>query len=141
MEDDNRFIKIKALSESNASGFSKTIPISKKAVFEDIPTKQCAYLEIGFPGIEPVRVDLDKSDLIIGRGPQCGIQLNLHDTSRTHARITYDDEDYCIEDLESTNGTFVNGVRIERCVLRNNDQIQISDARILFIEERLRERR
>ena len=139
--EDNRFIKIKTLSEENVSGFSKTTPISKKAVFEDIPTRQCAYLEISCPGTKPVRVELDKSDVVIGRGPQCRIQLNLHDTSRTHARITYDDEEYCIEDLESTNGTFVNGVRVERCVLRNSDQVRIGDARILFIEERLREQK
>ena len=137
--DDNSLVKVNPLCCGSDSSFSKTTPVLKKAIFEDIPTSQRACLEITCPGNKPLRVELDKGDVLIGRGPQCRIQLNLHDASREHARITCEEEEYRIQDLESTNGTFVNGVRVVRCVLRNNDQVQISDARILFIEERLRE--
>ena len=41
-----------------------------------------------------------------------------------------------IEDLESTNGLFVNGVKVVRCALRNNDQIELGGVRLLFNEEK-----
>jgi len=120
--------------------FSKTIPISRKAVLEDITVSQYAYLEIGHPGLKTTRVELAEEDTFIGRGSLCRVQLQFENTSRLHARITFRDEEYYIEDLESTNGTLVNGVQVQKCVLRTNDQIQIGDAKILFMEGKLRKK-
>jgi len=120
--------------------FSKTTPISRKAVLEDIAVSRYAYLEIGHPGLKMTRVELAEEDTLIGRGSQCRIQLQFDNTSRLHARITFRDEEYYIEDLESTNGTFINGVQVQKCVLRNNDQIQIGDAKILFMEDKIRKK-
>ena len=36
------------------------------------------------------------------------------------------------------NGTYVNGIRVLKCILRNNDQIDIGEAKIVFIEEKTR---
>lgn len=120
--------------------FSKTTPISRKAVLEDIAYNRYAYLEIRHPDLETTRVELEEKDTLIGRVSQCRVQLQFDDTSRLHARITFRDEDYQIEDLESTNGTFVNGVQVQKCVLRSNDQIQIGDAKILFMEGKIRKK-
>lgn len=63
------------------------------------------------PGaIFPLRAD----DLSIGRDPEAAISLPDHNLSRQHARIMRRDCVYTIEDLGSTNGTFVDGSRVKR---------------------------
>jgi len=54
--------------------------------------------------------------------------------SRKHALISFHNEEYYIKDLDSKNGTFLNGVRIAKCVLRNKDQIDIAGVKIIFNE-------
>lgn len=49
---------------------------------------------------------------VVGRSIECTVRLESTDVSRRHARIVVHDDDATIEDLGSTNGTFVNGVRI-----------------------------
>jgi len=51
---------------------------------------------------------------VVGRGHDATVVLMNRMVSRLHARITVDGEDVWIEDLDSTNGTFVNGNRITR---------------------------
>jgi len=67
----------------------------------------------------PVRVT--GAEFIIGR--QSGVDLQLRDTSvsRQHARILCRDEEYILEDLQSSHGTFVDNVPVVRCVLRDGD--------------------
>jgi FHA domain len=137
MKEDQSTIKTKPLP-GQGSEFSKTTPISRKAVLEDIAFSRYAYLDISHPGVKTTRVELEEEDTFIGRGSLCRVQLQFDDTSRLHARITFRDEEYQIEDLESTNGTFINGVQVQKCVLRTNDQIQIGDAKILFMEGKIR---
>lgn len=118
--------------------YNGTVPSFRNAFLESISTRWCAYLEIRCPGIKSVKVEMDRDETILGRGSECRVQLKLPGVSRLHALITYRDEEYTVEDLGSTNGTYVNGIRVQRCVLRNNDQIQIDDANMLFIEEKIR---
>ncbi len=55
---------------------------------------------------------LDAHSLIIGRDPMSDITINDPEISRQHARLTQTEEGFQIEDLGSTNGTFVNGQRL-----------------------------
>jgi hypothetical protein len=62
----------------------------------------------------------------VGRGAGCQVHLDDTFTSQLHARIFRRDGRLSIEDLASTNGTFVNGARITDTVaLRAGDQVQI----------------
>jgi pSer/pThr/pTyr-binding forkhead associated (FHA) protein len=45
----------------------------------------------------------------IGRDSQCEIRLLDHTISRRHARMIFQNEEFILEDLDSTNGTYVNG--------------------------------
>jgi hypothetical protein len=137
-KEEKTLLKINSLAD-RVSDLSETSPFLTKAVFEDISLHRDAYLEIHFPGLKPIKVELDEQQTVLGRGPGCRIQLQLSNVSRLHARVSRLDEEYLLEDLESTNGTFVNGVRIHKCVLRNNDQIQMGDTKILYVEEKTRQ--
>ena len=119
---------------------SITTEIDRRSLINRIPAKQHGFLEIIQFGHKPRHIELDEKELIMGRSPECDIQLRLDNVSRKHARIVYLNEEYQIEDLESTNGVYVNGIRVARCLLRNHDQIEIGDFKILFNEEIIRER-
>lgn len=74
-------------------------------------------------------IPLNKPELVIGRESGCDIVINIAEVSRRHARLRSEAGGYIVEDLGSTNGTFVNGQRISGPVaLRPGDRIQLGDA-------------
>lgn len=75
-----------------------------------------------------------KDTVSIGRADSCTIVLKDAKTSRQHAQIQQHGEEFIIVDLSSSNGTFVNGQRIDEHVLQNNDEVQIGDYILQFQE-------
>ena len=73
----------------------------------------------------PEQVAIEKREVVIGR--QQGLGLSLPDdwVSHRHARILRVGDEFVLEDLRSSNGTYVDGVPIISCVLRSGDWIQI----------------
>ena len=72
---------------------------------------------------------LEDEEIIIGRGEENGIVLNIAEVSRTHAVLTKAEEGYTIKDLGSTNGTFVDKKRIGgKYLLKPGDTIMLGDA-------------
>ena len=68
----------------------------------------------------------------IGRSPQCQVRLTEDGISRQHAMLELTAEgNVQIVDLDSRNGTFVNGEAVSRVTLRDGDKIQIGGATIL----------
>jgi len=127
-------------SSSSTRQLSSTMEIPVEAVFEGIATESVAYLDINCPGQDLKRIPLTKNDTVIGREDECHIRLPFANVSRKHAHITRRDEEHIIEDLDSTNGTYVNGIRISRCILRNDDRIRIGDAKIAFVRQKIQEK-
>lgn len=74
---------------------------------------------------------LDKNELIAGRSPDCHIWIEDNAISRKHFRILIQDGKCVIEDLNSTNGTFVNNRRVQAQALGAGDKIQISTTTII----------
>jgi hypothetical protein len=71
--------------------------------------------------------DLDKSRITIGRGAGNDVRFDPKvdlDASKNHAEITFEDGKYWLTDLNSTNGTYVNGKRINRTLLKSGDQVE-----------------
>lgn len=69
----------------------------------------------------------------LGRGEHNHIIIDDTYTSYEHARIVYQQEKFFLEDLQSTNGTFLNGVRIiERIDLQDGDQVKIGETIFVF---------
>ena len=67
-------------------------------------------------------------ELIVGRHHGCDVVLDDLSVSRKHARLVFRDGSWVVQDLESTNGTIVNGVRVGRCALRPGDHLALGDA-------------
>jgi len=63
--------------------------------------------------------------ITIGRGIENVIRIDNPAVSKYHARILKDQDQYVIEDLDSTNGTYLKEKRINRLVLRDQDEITI----------------
>ena len=71
--------------------------------------------------------------LTIGRDPGNDIPLDDDKASREHASVRQAEGQYTLSDLHSSNGTFVNGVRItEPAVLRDNDEIRVGNHTLTF---------
>ena len=70
-------------------------------------------------------METDKNEITIGRDPENDIQIDSLAVSRVHARIVTGPNYYLIEDLNSTNSTFVNGKKINKKYLMENDEINI----------------
>ncbi len=84
-------------------------------------------------GAEVVVLALDWTgeitELFIGRHYSCDIVLANRLVSRRHARLFYRDGGWIIQDLESTNGTRVNGARVGRCKLHPGDEVCLATDR------------
>lgn len=80
------------------------------------------------------KYDLDDGKTIIGRSSKSDIQIDHDSVSRQHVRVTVDDGRVEIEDLGSTNGTFLNDEALEgRVALRTNDLIKVGRTVFKFI--------
>jgi gas vesicle protein len=75
---------------------------------------------------------IGKDGLIIGRN-EGNLILNENIVSRKHAFIYNQDDTYFIEDLKSTNGTYINNYRITKSVLKPGDLIKIGNTKLQFI--------
>jgi len=61
---------------------------------------------------------------IVGRAKDCDIALGIAHLSRKHARLEITAHGLQVEDLNSANGTFVNGLRIEKAIVRPGDTVR-----------------
>jgi hypothetical protein len=68
----------------------------------------------------------------IGRTPENQIRLNKPVVSRRHAQVTLSEGGYVLRDLNSENGTYVNGERIQERLLAHGDRVQIGTVRFVF---------
>lgn len=68
---------------------------------------------------------------IIGRSGSCDIRVDSNSVSRNHAVLTrYDDGSWTITDVDSQNGTWVNGEKVTICPLTSGDVIQVGQAKL-----------
>ena len=75
--------------------------------------------------------------LTFGRGEQADCRIHDERMSRQHFAIAPNDKGYVIQDLNSTNGTFVNNNRIAgETLLRPNDRIKVGQTILTFLPEK-----
>jgi diguanylate cyclase (GGDEF)-like protein len=76
---------------------------------------------------------LENPEITIGRGADNAIVLDMDNVSRMHARVVQKSDGIFLEDLNSTNGTYVNDVEVKFERLRNGDLIKIGGAILKFL--------
>lgn len=101
-----------------------------------------ASLALVVDGVVVQRFDIGDRELRIGRHPDSDIHIEDGAVSGRHARVSARPSRYLsgqteihIEDLGSTNGTFVNGVRVDRQQLSHDDEVRIAWNSFRFIDE------
>jgi len=94
-----------------------------------------ARLLIRNGGFEGMSYEVTGRETLIGRNPTTDITLLDEGISREHAIILYDEEEdaYAVEDLQSTNGTKVNGKRVRSAPLTHGDDVEIGHTLFQFL--------
>jgi phosphoserine phosphatase RsbU/P len=69
-------------------------------------------------------IPIDRFPFVIGRSAECHLALPQTFVSRTHAILVRDGKQFVVEDMKSRHGTFVNGERVTRHILRPHDSVQ-----------------
>lgn len=78
------------------------------------------------------RYDLDDDAISLGRDNDNSIQLHDSEVSRHHAEVRSDEAGFLLVDLNSSNGSFVNGNQITEQQLANGDRIQLGRTLMIF---------
>jgi len=78
----------------------------------------------------------NSQEVTIGRSPECDFTLNNHTVSARHGRLNFHLNQWWYEDLKSTNGSFLQGMRIEEpIVIKDGDEIAFGDVYVsVFIK-------
>lgn len=80
--------------------------------------------------------DLARDETVIGRHPECHIQIDSNMVSRKHCRVFRDGSRFLVEDMGSGNGTTVNGVRIVNATpLAHDDRVKLGPILIRFVDQ------
>ncbi|MDO8597198.1 MAG: FHA domain-containing protein [Sulfuricaulis sp.] len=85
-------------------------------------------------------IDLKQGDMKIGRKPGCEIMIDNLAISGEHANIFTVGEDSFIQDMGSTNGTFINNKKITKHHLKNGDAVVIGKHTLVYLGESARAR-
>ena len=89
-------------------------------------------------GGEATPYEIVGGETVVGRHPECHIQLQSNMISRRHAQVVKDGDSYFVEDLGSGNGTFLNGKRLEsRVQLKHDDRIKLGPLLLRFVSDQL----
>jgi pSer/pThr/pTyr-binding forkhead associated (FHA) protein len=75
----------------------------------------------------PARIELVGERLVLGRADTADLVISSDEVSRHHARFTCVDDEYQVEDLDSRNGVYLNGLKVNLAVLREGDEVQLGD--------------
>lgn len=86
-------------------------------------------------------VELKQGDMKVGRKPGCEIHIDNLSVSGEHANIFTVGEDSFIQDLGSTNGTFINNKKISKHHLKSGDTVVIGKHSLIYFTESVRDSR
>jgi len=82
------------------------------------------------------RFYLDRATLSVGRDPHADIFLNDVTVSRAHATLAVTGREVSITDAGSLNGTYVNGVCVDKAILADGDVVQVGTFQMVFLGSR-----
>lgn len=80
------------------------------------------------------KITLDQDLLVFGRAEEADVRLPSQRASRQHAFLRRRGLDYVVQDNDSRNGVFLNGVKVHSAVLREGDILQIASSVFIYRE-------
>lgn len=92
------------------------------------PAQDVLFFQLDEGPMNPIRKDV----FLIGRGSKCDCVIQHRSISREHAVITRERGGWFIEDLNSANGTWLNGEQIGKHKISGGEEFQISNYRLRF---------
>ncbi len=111
-------------------GFKDETVVTEIKKLDVLTEKEPAIDILGGPAMGR-QIILTNGEYVVGRSKDANVVVEDDGISRLHFKILVKDKIATIEDLNSTNGTFINGARISKQILRANDKIQISSVTVL----------
>ncbi|OVE77019.1 hypothetical protein BVX97_00115 [bacterium E08(2017)] len=110
---------------------SPTLVLRARDDGERILIKKCKLLAVSgpFQGQEFV---MERDYFSIGNDPHSELVIEDSTISRRHCEIQFTEDGYVIRDLESTNGTFVQGIKIKEAFLDEGTEFQLGKTRLVF---------
>jgi pSer/pThr/pTyr-binding forkhead associated (FHA) protein len=114
------------------------IPVMKSsspAEIVKLGVQGVAKLVVEEKGHPPKIYDLSTAPVVIGRAAEVEIHLDESYISRKHAKISYEDGKFYIEDLHSHIGTTYHGERINRCEMKDSDEFYLGAVKLIFKRE------
>ncbi|MCH2612663.1 MAG: FHA domain-containing protein, partial [Pirellulales bacterium] len=96
-----------------------------------------AYLKAKNGPLAGQRLELIEDSTVLGRSPECDIQVEDYAVSRKHAVLHLQDNQFLVEDLKSRNKTYLNDIALDdgKHQLRNGDKIGICDVVFHFYQD------
>jgi hypothetical protein len=92
-------------------------------------------IQLKFDAAVIKEISLGKASVSVGRKPDNDIVIDSPAISGHHCRIALEGGTYYVEDLDSTNGTFVNDKRVKKSGLHNNDVVGLAKHSLVFLED------
>jgi hypothetical protein len=118
---------------STASAPLKTEPALAESSTGNSQRPPASALEMASGVLEGGTYELRKDRIVLGRNPDSDIVLNSPIVARYHCQLVRSREGYLAEDLQSCNGTYVNGVCIHgRVLLHNNDRLHVGPYVLIY---------
>jgi pSer/pThr/pTyr-binding forkhead associated (FHA) protein len=111
-----------------------TTRVAKPAAGPRPRPRRAHLLELTKGTLAPARVELKGERLVLGRGDKADILVDSEEVSRQHAVFSRLDDEYQVEDLDSRNGVYLNGLKVQLAVLREGDEVQLGDLVYLYRE-------
>ena len=89
-------------------------------------------LELKFKDKVLKKIETENPEITIGRSPNTEIPIDNLAVSNEHARLIKQKDHYTIEDLNSTNGTYLNDEKITKATLKHNDVITVGKHNLII---------
>jgi pSer/pThr/pTyr-binding forkhead associated (FHA) protein len=102
---------------------------------QDSTPKAATFGQNVFLIVNRQMIPIEKQVIRIGRQMENDIVFHEEFVSRFHAEIRFEDGKYILRDNESTSGTFINGRKVDRCVLNSGDLISIATIQMMFVND------
>ena len=111
---------------------SRALPNIEKTVQFGTPGSSAPQSGSAYLLYQGKRIPVNTGNFIVGRGLNSNVVLDDVQASRQHFVIITEGNNYTLKDLNSRNGTFLNGIKISTSVLKNSDVIKAGSSTIIF---------